>query len=578
MRVFLCENQKNLNLLRKVASTRPRKSGPLGASVSTWSLRDVQYPANEPLANHYTFTFPPTDEAFAVSREFLRRYRERAQSTFGGGAGKKKKKPPPDQENPDVGIPILPGDVLERNVDKWIAEMRSLYGQYSRDSGKLRKASTRDKMKRTKHMLESLNEALGLTGLMGPLADDGEARQGRFLDLCNAVRGPMERALRSVHRMLPEPPLPAPRLGLLQVTGQELDEMHMKVDTTITKTFGPHFPLEALNVTGDGSCGVRSVLYAAGINTNHYNVAALRLAGAVQLLRMQDSAVDIAYSASSITWLVAKDGWLDRTAIDACCHALNNSLLVLQPLAVNGKLRDQQHLEMGLSSTSTHHQLAAVTKAYVWDKKPFQDLVNVRLNLDVGRTVTETSAHNSPLADYNHFVPIVCVRRERPLDVYNEKASVFNKRVTEWTDFFLHKFGYIFFVLEEGEMKRKGNSDWYGFLNKHNKTLDYIGRRLQWWDDRSRPINPSPAEWTSMETLLQAVRAISVEPPESEKYFEILRLMVCHAQIADRAVGGRDTLDKISELAANAADIVDAMNVELDVNTASVAPLFPIDR
>ncbi len=166
--------------------------------------------------------------------------------SFRGGGGSRKKKA---AEDPDLGITILPGDVLDRNVDKWIAEMRRKYGEYARYSGTLRKASTRDRLARATYMIETLNEAVGITGHMGPRADEKADRNTRFERLERAVAVPLEKAIRAVYDMLPMPPDGRRNhRGLLKLTDEELDAMGLKIDKTITHTFGPHFPLKALKV------------------------------------------------------------------------------------------------------------------------------------------------------------------------------------------------------------------------------------------------------------------------------------------------------------------------------------------
>ncbi len=320
---------------------------------------------------------------------------------------------------------------------------------------------------------------------------------------------------------------------------------------------------------------MRSVLYSAGLNTAQYNVSALRLAGAAKLIKMKDNGT-VAYSSGSLTWLLAKSGWLDRTAIDACCHAVNHSLLVIQPLSVNGKLKDDQHLEMGLTNTAKHHQLAAVTNAYIWDKKPFHDMVTAGNHLDIGEHVSDHFADIASQQGYNHFVSIVDVRSKRNnLDVLNESARDFNERVVAWTDYFLERFEAVV-KTPDG---RKGTKSWFTFTQRCKQTQDYHLHRLTWWDLRSKPVNPVLDTLAEGESLINAVLFnYTAEPPESEKYFEILRLLVCQAQINDRSDRRSGTRGRLASLVPHIQKIIQLLEVNINNECPSVAKEYPVDR
>ncbi len=111
-------------------------------------------------------------------------------------------------------------------------------------------------------------------------------------------------------------------------------------DNVASAANGPFCFLQPVDIGADGSCAVNSVHRASGLTKTKYPIEMMRLAGAVEYLKMQDDLGPVRYSKETLVGLIANDGWTTLDGIKAVTRAVKKNAVVIQPLSYNGRKND----------------------------------------------------------------------------------------------------------------------------------------------------------------------------------------------------------------------------------------------
>ncbi len=292
----------------------------------------------------------------------------------------------------------LDDEQIRVDIEQFLNDMKDRY------TGDGRK----DLLEDSQYLLHKANKILCITPRLVKNFHDSDEEEILVNRKIEKIVPHATQLVKEMCKLIPDPPAIKP--SKVKYTEDEIDGLSAIV-------FGPHSNLVPIEIEGDGSCGVHSIMRAANLDKRIYPPEFLRLKACNDMLNRKDLD-DGDYYEPAVIWLLSKDGFLDKRSLKACGRVMNRNLTFIQTSTLHGKDMDNPHVEMQRIMSGDN------------DESPMHDLYIIATSPMTDNTLLSRVAglEDVPMERLNHFVPVVLENHVKRTD----RASVWEARQLGW--------------------------------------------------------------------------------------------------------------------------------------------------